>query len=97
MLYDNRSGASSVTLQESVAGFSAVEVTCGRWGDSWETKAWVSDFTMVHPSASDSYYVSVPATPDPLIMYFNVSKDGKTISNPTSSNDVKIFRVVGHR
>lgn len=97
MLYDNRSGASSVTLSEPVAGFSAIEVTCGSYGDSAERKAWVTDFTMVHPSAHDYYYVSIPATPDPTIMYFEVSSDGKTIRNPTYSNGVKILRVVGHR
>lgn len=86
-----------MSLSEPVSGFSAIDVTCGGYRDSSETKAQVVSFTMVHPEAYDTYYMTVPSSSNPLISYLEVSSDGKTLDIPSSTGNVNIFRVVGHR
>lgn len=99
VLYDDRSGADSVTLSESVTGFSAIQVTCVRYYGYGQKEAYAADFTMVYPKPDDKYYVSIPTPSDSVTSaLFQISSNGKTIKNPYIAIDyVKIFRVVGYR
>lgn len=95
VLYDNRSGANTVTLSKSVTGFSAIEVTVVEYTDAWKSNINAAGFTMVHPETSDVYRVSVPDGSGTSTTIFAVSSDGKTIRR--SSGVGMIVRMVGYR
>ena len=96
VLYNNRSGASSVSLQQSVTEFSAIEVTVATYNNTQKTNMNVAGFTMVHPETSDVYNVSVPDGSGTFTASFTVSSDGKTIRRYVSGGEV-IIRMVGYR